>query len=162
MAILIVTLLALGLSMKSNQWYDYYALHKSLGVLAILAIFLRLIWRMLYPWESSTKGSKREKIVKWAHRCLLGLLTLMPMAGMLASGFGGHGIALFSLQLIPSNYDEKGQAMPFDVTLMDFGYQAHEIIGYLIITLLSLHIVAALKHHFLDKDNTLKRMLGIQ
>jgi cytochrome b561 len=55
-----------------------------------------------------------------------------------------------------------GEAIAFNITLSNFDQKSHEVIGYILSTLLALHILAALKPHLIDKDNTLKRMLGIQ
>jgi Cytochrome B561 len=160
MAVLIVGLLALGFYMANTHSYGFYALHKSLGVLAILLLVLRLSWRVLHPWQSSAYGTPSEKWVKQVHLTLLTLLAFMPLSGLCLSGFGGYGVEFFGVQLIPSQFDELGAAIPYHSGLAELGYIAHELVAYLFTALLVLHVLAALKHHFLDKDNTLKRMLG--
>lgn len=161
MAALIITLLALGLYMTSYHNHEIYPLHKSLGVIALIALLIRLYWRARYPWVSSMEGSTKEKAVKFAHLSLLALLTLMPVSGMLLSGAGGYGVNLFGLELIPSSFDENGKAIPFNAALSTLGYSSHAILAYILIALVGLHIAAALKHHFIDKDKTLVRMVGI-
>jgi len=160
MAIFIIALLSLGFYMANTESYGLYALHKSLGVFALIAIAFRLTWRTLKPWQSSAIGTKQEKLVKRVHIALILLLALMPLSGLCLSGFGGYGVEFFGLPLIPSQYNEEGIAIPFNALLSDFGYIAHEVIAYMFTILLVLHVLAALKHHLLDKDNTLKRMLG--
>ncbi len=162
MALLILSLIVLGFYMATMQDHGVYPLHKSLGVIAFVAIFIRVCWRIKHPWESAMKGDKTEKLVHYAHLVILLLLVLMPISGLMLSGFGGYGVALFGMELIPSNFNEAGQAIAFNRTLSDLGYGAHPIIAYVLSALLAAHILAALKHHFIDKDITLKRMLGSQ
>lgn len=160
MAVFVIAMLTFGFYMKNTESYEYYALHKSLGVLAILLIALRFYWRSKHPWQSSMQHTKLEKSISRVHLILLLLLTLMPTTGLLLSGLGGFGVAFFDVPLIPANYDTSGQAVPFNQTLSEFGYIAHEILGYLLSALVIIHMLAAFKHHFIDKDNTLNRMLG--
>lgn len=162
MAVLVITLITLGFYMKNFEIFEYYRLHKSLGVIAGIAILVRIYWRIKAPWLSSAEGSNSEKLVHYAHYGILVLLLLMPITGIFLSGLGGHGVSLFSLELIPTNYDENGKAIPFNAMLSSFGYTAHELISYALSALLILHIAAALKHHYHNKDDTLIRMLGKQ
>src|SRR5690606_22566149 len=145
----LIFLIVLGFYMANTESYGFYSLHKSLGVCALAAALIRLVWRWVYPWQSSALGTAQEQLVKWAHRLLLFLLLLMPLTGMSLSGFGGHGVYLFGLQIIPSQYNTEGEAIPFNAELSELGYIAHEGIAYLFTALLLLHIGAALKHHFL-------------
>lgn len=160
MALLVIGLIALGFYMATTESYHLYDLHKSLGVLALILLVFRLIWRTIKPWQSSAKNKSQEGLVQMAHRMLLILLLLMPVSGFSISGFGGHGVAFFGLQIIPSNYNESGEAIPFNKTLTEVGYFSHELVAYLFSFLIVIHVAAAMKHHLVDKDNTLKRMLA--
>lgn len=160
MAVLIIFIVILGFYMVNFESYGLYPLHKSFGIVALVAIIFRLGWRVAHPWQSSVEGAKSEKLVKRAHLILIILLALMPITGICFSGFGGYGVSVFGASLIPSQHDEAGVAIPFNVFLSDFGYAAHEVVAYLFTALLIVHVLAALKHHIIDKDNTLKRMLG--
>ena len=160
MAGLILFLLSLGFYMKNTESYQFYALHKSFGVLAFIAIWVRLYWRSKQPWQSFSKDQPYEKWVTAVHWCLLALLLLMPLSGLMLSGFGGYGVSLFGIPLIAENRNIAGEAQAYSQVLSDIGYASHEVIGYLFAGLIGLHILAALKHHFIDKDATLLRMLG--
>lgn len=160
MALLVIIMIILGYYMKNFKAYEYYALHKSIGVLMSLAILVRLYWRFTAPWVSSAKGGSNEKLVHFAHNTIIILLLLMPVTGFILSGLGGFGVAIFGAELIPANYDESGKVIPYNAMLSSFGYAAHEIISYLLSALLVIHISAALKHHYYNKDDTLMRMLG--
>ncbi|NVK25610.1 MAG: cytochrome b [Gammaproteobacteria bacterium] len=160
MALIVIGLIALGFYMANTESYQFYDLHKSFGVIASLFLIARLVWRKFYPWRSSANGTKQARLVRFAHRLILILLLLMPLSGFLISGFGGHGVGVFGLQIIPSNYNDSGLAVRHNEFLTELGYFMHELVAYLLTALLVLHIAAALKHHLIDKDDTLKRMLG--
>ena len=160
MAALTLLLICMGFYMTEFEAYAQYPLHKSLGVIALLAILFRLYWRSKHPWESSAAGSKQEPIVHLMHLSLLILLVLLPVSGMMHSGFGGYGVALFGAELIPHNHKADGVTQPFNAPLSAFGQRIHRVLGYSPGVLVALHILAALKHHFVDKDDTLTRMMG--
>jgi cytochrome b561 len=84
----------------------------------------------------------------------------MPLAGMIYSGASGNGFGIFGLELVPHNYAEDGQVIAYSEAWRDAGQTAHRYLGYALMTLIVLHIAGALKHHFIDRDQTLKRMLG--
>ena len=69
---------------------------------------------------------------------------------------------VFGMDIFPANdhVDKIGEVMPFNAEMADFGQRIHGYLGYFLLILIALHVAAALKHHCLDKDNTLKRMLG--
>ena len=160
-AILLLFLIGLGFYMTISEFdaYNFY-LHKSLGVVAFIFIIIRLYWRKKQAWKSSSAGSSQEKLVSFVHKLLLVLFILMPISGFLNSGFGGYGIYLFDLDIIPKNHDAEGNYLAFNQFLSNAGRLIHEIIAYAFTALVVLHIVASLKHHFIDKDNTLNRMLN--
>ncbi|MEW6989652.1 cytochrome b [Colwelliaceae bacterium 6441] len=162
MAILTITIIVMGFYMAYVHDLALYPLHKSLGVIAFVFILFRLYARLKNPWQSSSLGSSQEKLVHIVHWLLLGLLLLMPISGMLNSGFGGYGISLFGLEIIPSNFDPSGKVIAFNGAIANLGKRLHEINGYIFSAFILLHVGAALKHHFIDKDDTLNRMLNRQ
>ena len=88
----------------------------------------------------------------------------MPISGMLFSGALGHGFGVFSWHLMPENpsLTKPGEVIAYSEFWANVGHTAHEVGGYLILGLLLLHVLGALKHHFIDKDGILKRMLGVR
>ncbi len=158
-----IGLLGVGVYMAENEAYSFYPIHKSIGVLIVLIVIPRVIWRIMNGWpkpagDYSAIEHNLAKVVHWV--LILGTL-LMPISGMMMSGLGGHGIDIFGWELMASHYDpETKEAIPVNATLAGIGYQAHGLIGWLLIGSLLLHIVGAFKHHIVDKDGTLKRMLG--
>ena len=81
-----------------------------------------------------------------------GDLILIPVMGYIDSSAGGYHISFFELFDIPKLIDKNEE-------LMEFAKEIHEYLAFFLIGLLVLHIGAALKHHFIFKDNILIRML---
>lgn len=159
-ALIIMGLLASGLYMTDGNDYSFYPWHKSFGVIALGLILLRLYYKSRYPWHSFAEQTSKRTLVKAAHYFLLAASLFMPLSGLALSGFGGYGVDVFGFTLIPNNYDATGQAQPFSESGLNIGRQIHIYLGVIFTALVCLHILAALKHHFLDKDLTLKRMLS--
>lgn len=159
-AVLILTLLASGSYMADGNLYALYDWHKAVGVLALLLLLARFYHSHRQPWPSSTAGSLWHRPVQWLHRGLLAACLIMSLSGLAYSGLAGYGVALFGLELIPSNYNEQGTAIAFYQAGSDLGKMLHTYVGYALMAVVLLHIAAALKHHVVDKDPTLRRMLG--
>ncbi len=158
----IITLIAVGLYMSEYEVWDLYPIHKSIGMILFVFILYRFIRRMKRGWPQPVGQYKGYEIIlsKVVHWVLIIGTILFPISGMISSGAGGHGLSIFGLELLASNYDASGEAIALNSALADLGHETHEILGTVMIVVISLHILAALKHHFIDKDNTLKRMLG--
>ena len=86
----------------------------------------------------------------------------MAISGLMASVLGGHGLSVFGLEVFAPNYsvEDPEKTLPINYELSKAGGAIHFYLGYTVIVALLLHIAGALKHHFVDKDGTLKRMLG--
>ncbi len=163
-AIAMMGLLSLGFYMAKLEKWHLYELHKSLAILCCLLIGARLIWRWLRPWQSmpSKASPKMQGFAKWVHQLLLIATVAMPISGMLYSGISGHGFGVFGLDILEPNFvtGHSGEVRSYNETLELLAQRLHEYFGYAIVILLLLHIAGALKHHWVDKDATLLRMLG--
>lgn len=159
-ALAIIGMLSLGFYM-TNTAYDLatYQLHKSLGVLLFVIVLVRLYMSGKYPWHSSAAGSQRAGMVNAVHLALLGLMVAMPVTGLMSSGFSGFSVHLFDLIIVPENFDASGDIAPFHAGVYQTAKLLHRLIGYAFALLVCGHVLAALKHHFLDGDATLTRML---
>ena len=87
---------------------------------------------------------------------------LMPISGFLMSSLGGHGVAVFGFELVPPNPDPANpdKVVAHNEMLAGLSHQVHGAAGVTMIVALLLHVAGALKHHVIDKDGTLRRMLG--
>jgi cytochrome b561 len=162
--ITIIGLLALGLYMEQNEAYELYDIHKSIGVLIFSFILARLAWRIKQGWLKPVREySKVEQTLSaLVHYILLIGSVLIPLTGLMMSIGGGHGLDIFAFNLIPENHslENPTETLPLNETISSLGAGLHSIISYLLIVALILHIAGALKHHFMDNDATLRRMLG--
>lgn len=163
-AIGFIALTAVGIYMANAEDGSLYPLHKSVGIILFVIILLRVVWRVKQGWPAPMGEYQKieqvlAKITHWA--LILGSVA-MPITGMGYSGFSGHGFGIFGLTLLQSNPDPDNfdDVIPYNELLSTISEQAHEIIGYTLAIFIVLHILGALKHHFLDKDRTLLRMLG--
>lgn len=150
--------LGLGLWIEELELYDPWyrsgpALHKSIGVLLFMVVALRLLWRWLNPHPAIAGSAFERKAAVLAHRLLYLLLFATMLAGYLISTADGRPIDVFGLFEVPatlSGFENQE----------DIAGEAHELLAFSLIGLVGLHALAALKHHFIDRDSTLQRMLG--
>lgn len=155
-AVMIIGLLPVGLGMgtleNSPFKFQIYAMHKSFGLLVFFLGLGRIIWRFVSaPPEHLDAHAKWEVTLAsaahfWLYVCIIG----MPLSGWLMSNAGEFPVPFFGLQM-PALIG-KNEA------LGDLFYNIHEILGYTLLFVLALHAAGALKHHVLDKDETLRRM----
>lgn len=156
----IIALFALGYYMVDltyyHQWYKTAPeLHKSIGFLLFILMIVRVIWRhkQLTPEHLTSHSSLERKMGKLTHSVLYFLIFLIMITGYLISTADDRGIEVFELFTVPGfgSFIENQE---------DVAGLIHQWLAYTLILLASLHAIAALKHHFIDKDNTLNRMIG--
>lgn len=159
-----IALLVVGLAMKQLEIWPLYPWHKAFGVLVLLLAVPRALLRLREGWPTAlgTPPAWQHRAALLTHASLLACTLLMPLSGALHSGASGHGISVFGLELVAMNPDpaKPGEVLPFNAGLAEFGEEAHELLGYAVVALLLLHVAGALKHHLIDRDATLTRMLG--
>lgn len=158
MAILLLVIFALGVWMTGLGYYDaWYVrgpdLHRSLGVLFFALLVFRIIWRVTNPQPAFEKSlAKWEKFAATLMQYVLYLLMLLiPISGYLISTAKGKAISVFNLFEVPATLELENK--------VDLLGQWHEWMAWAIISLAAFHALAALKHHFINKDNSLKKML---
>ncbi len=161
MAIAVIGLFGLGWYMVDLTYYDplYNTLpfmHKSIGIVFGLLLILRLAWKVINVTPISENGfSPSEGLAaKAAHLGLYGLMILIVISGYLISTADNSSISVFDTFQIPATITSIREQE-------DMAGLVHEYLSYSIIGLTVLHAAAALKHHYIDKDNTLHKMLGI-
>ena len=139
------------LSEEASPRTFYFNLHKSLGVTIFALILIRILWRITHKPPSLLASYKawERKLAIGAHHLLYLLMVALPLSGVIMATYSKYGIKWFGAEFI------KG----LDNTPMrELFKEVHEVIGAIILLVLVLHIVGALKHKFIDKDDTLKRM----
>ena len=165
-AITIIGLIALGLYMTHFELYDYYDMHKSIGIILSGIILVRVVWRIKQGWPvpASNNGKNELFLAKITHWLLITSSVLMPITGMISSGATGHGFGIFRLAMLKENIDpfNPEKTIPLSQFWGEVGEIAHEYMGYILILAIVIHIAGALNHHLIYKDSTLLRMLGIK
>lgn len=164
-AVMMIGLLATGVYMTENEVFRLYNWHKSFGVLVIVFVVLRVIWRIKNGWLSPVRDFSRieEFLSKIVHYLLIFGTLLMPISGFMMSSMSGHGVALFGIELVARvpNPENPNTVIPINDNLQQIGHIIHKSIGYMLIAGVIIHVIGALKHHIIDNDRTLKRMLGV-
>lgn len=134
----------------------YVNLHKSTGILIALLIVFRIIWRLTHqpPSLPDAMPAWQRRAAAASHRLLYVLMLVMPLSGYVASNFSKHGVNFFnSVKLAPWGSDDKLLYAIFN--------QTHKITSWLLLALVILHVSAALKHLFVDRDNIFSRILPL-
>lgn len=158
MAVLILGLGAVGLVMadlaNSPQKLKIYALHKSVGLTVLALALLRLAWRLLDRRPRDLPMPRWQALAAHgAHLALYVLMLALPLSGWLFNSAAGFPLQWFGLFNLPSLTGGR------DEVLKSLAHEAHEVGWWLLVAVLLAHAGAALKHHFLDRDATLRRML---
>jgi cytochrome b561 len=157
MALLIIGLLVEGLYMTrisiSVQKLKLYGLHKEFGVLVLMLVIVRLIWRIANTNPSLDSLIYLERLAaRSMHIAFYILMFLLPITGWIISSAAGLPVSFFGLFLLPDLVHP-------DAYVQQLFTEIHQWLAYALILAISGHVAAALKHHFIDKDTILKRML---
>lgn len=131
----------------------YLNLHKAFGVSLLLWMMARVISRIISPTPASLSMPKWQiAISHLSHLLLYVLLFAMPISGILMSWYAGRSIDMFGLFELPSILDtDRGQARFFNNLHTDIFWPA-------ILVFTAIHILAALQHQFIIKDNIFSRI----
>ena len=164
-AVLILCMLPLGFFMGDlpiSIRFDAYAVHKSIGITILALSLFRLIWRFLNPPPLLPTGMSALEVflAKAAHWGLYFLMIAMPLTGwLMVSASKKYPTVYFwmgEVPFIPMPVGLDGKA----TSHLFGGY--HYWLAYGAIALITLHVVAALKHHFVNRDAVLRRMLPMR
>lgn len=160
-ALIVFAMFALGLYMTElNLYHPWYHkaphLHRSVGVLLFLATLLRLGWRLWTPPPTPLASHRlwEKRLARLVHGLLYLLLFAVMVSGYLISTADGRGIEVFNWFTVPvtiSGLEEQEE----------IAGTAHLLLASTLIAFALLHAGAALKHHLIDRDSTLRRMLGL-
>ena len=126
--------------------------HKAIGDVVLAYGLWRIGWRVArgFPKSASSMPRWQETASNLVHWGLLGTVLAMPLSGILTSVYNGRAVNSFGL-VIPAQDKVEWIATAAGMV--------HQYAAWALVGLLLLHIVAALKHHFIDRDTTLRRMI---
>lgn len=139
------------LSEEASPRTFYFNLHKSLGITIFVLIAIRVLWRISHKPPTFLNSYKviERKIATGTHHLLYLLMVAVPLTGLLMALYSKYGVKWFGLDLI-KGLDNKA--------IREFFECAHELVGVILLFFVALHVIGALKHKFIDKDDTLNRM----
>jgi cytochrome b561 len=129
----------------------YFNLHKSLGVTILALVLFRIYWRLSHrpPALLSSLKAWERKLAACGHHSLYLLMVLIPVAGIIMSLYSKYGLQWFGIKLL-EGLDNKDLRETFA--------EVHELLGTAMLVVLAVHVLGALKHRLIDKDDTMKRM----
>lgn len=158
-ALTIVGLFALGFWMTGLTYYsDWYKtapyIHKSIGVILFVFVAARIVWRVSEKIPDPLPSHKKweQILAHLMHIVLYVLIFSIAISGYLISTADGRAVSVFGWFEVPATITQIARQE-------DIAGFVHEWLAYIIIFMAAMHALAAIKHHFIDKDNTLKRML---
>jgi cytochrome b561 len=162
-ALMIVGLIVFGILMTNPDMpnrFALYQLHKSFGICVLILSVLRLLWRLGHKPPALPDGMKGWEVsaAKFTHIAFYVIMIGMPLLGWAMVSSTEYVIPTKLFNIIPWP-DMPG--LPRDKAVSDIFKNLHHWIGKATILLIALHIGAALKHHFILKDNVLARMIPL-
>ena len=156
-ALLVLGLIGLGLWMVAlplglTKLYAY-AWHKWIGLTVLALSVLRLAWRVYRPPPALPDTITRweRAVAPWSHGLLLVLLLALPISGWLMSSAGGVSVVWFGILPLPD-------LVPRDLALFERLRTLHHWLAWILMALLTLHLLAVLRHDVLRRDGIFRRM----
>jgi cytochrome b561 len=127
--------------------------HKSVGISVLGLAIVRAGWRLRNPPPPPLPMPTWQRLAaRGSHAVLYLLLFALPLAGWASSNAAGHPGWYFGIVPLPA-------LLPKDEHLAKLCALTHSTLGMLLLLLIVVHTAAALKHHFIERDATLARML---
>ncbi|KTD15688.1 cytochrome b561 [Legionella gratiana] len=154
-ALLIIGLLAMGLYMVPLPWspekLKLYGWHKEYGFLVLFLAIFRIVWRVSNEMPELALPWLEKLAARSMHWAFYGFMFAMPITGWLITSAAGLPASFFGLFTLPN------LVAPDENKRILFEWM-HQWLGYGLIAAICLHTAAALKHHFINKDDILRRM----
>ena len=158
MALMIFGLLAMGFYMSdlpfSPEKLQFYSWHKWAGVTVFMLVWLRLVWRFTHrpPAYPLSMSRLQQVLAHGGHLLLYGLMIIIPLSGWLMSSAKGVQTVWFGVLPLPD-------LLAKDKALGKQLEELHSALNIGLLVLLDGHAAAALFHHWVHKDDVLRRML---
>ena len=156
--VLLIAAFTLAVSMVnmpfSPRKLEFYSWHKWVGVTIFLLAIIRLAWRLanLVPHQPDSLPPWQRRLAALSHAALYAILIVMPVTGWIMSPALNLPVVYLGLIPIPSPFG-------VDRALGETMKVVHLSLALLLLALVSIHVLAALYHHFIQRDDVLRRML---
>jgi cytochrome b561 len=128
--------------------------HKSFGITILMLAVIRLVWRWMNPVPDLTAETRpwERVLARISHVLLYGLIFALPLSGWMMSSARSFPVSWFGLFQLP---DLVGPSPQLYERLLGM----HHLLFSVLVVVAALHIAGALKHHFIDRNDVLRRML---
>jgi len=138
---------------KGQEKIDFINTHKAIGIVILSLVLLRLLWKLINTTPDHVEGvsSAQSFLSDAMHWGLYVLMAAQPISGLLMSQASGYPVNVFGMGTVPTLVEKSKD-------LAGIFHEAHEIIWVLLVIAIVGHAAAALHHHFIAKNETLKRM----
>src|SRR5205085_10344839 len=132
------------------------ARHKSVGITILGLALIRLMWRGATPPPPlpDTLRPYERALARFTHAALYFLLFAMPLSGWMMSSARGFPVSWFGFFQLPD-------LVPKNKALYEALLTTHGTLAVVLAVVVALHVAGALKHHFIHKDDVLRRMLPL-
>lgn len=142
---------------KTLEQLALLANHKSVGITILVLAVIRLAYRLISKTPDLPESMPRwQKLAsKASHVLLYYFLFALPLTGWLMSSAKAYSVSWFNLFALPDLVSPNE-------SIADIMHSGHHFLSKALVVIAAVHILAALKHHFIDKDEVLKRMAGIK
>lgn len=129
--------------------------HTAFGMSVLALMVVRLGWRLTHtvPALPRTTPGWQQIAAKTTHIAFYMLLIALPVSGWLLTSVDGDAVSFFGWFTVPSLPVSGGEASE------DLIGEIHELLGNVLLVLAGIHVLAGLKHHYIDRDDVLRRML---
>jgi cytochrome b561 len=145
------TMTEMAISPARLKTFNY---HKWVGITVLALALLRIVWRLTHRAPPMEKMPRWRQMTAHAGHGLLYLLMLgVPLAGWVYSNATGYRVVYLGKLPLPNLVGR-------DKALAEQWHEVHEVLATVLVVVVALHALAALQHHFIHKDNTLRRMLA--
>lgn len=129
-------------------------MHKQTGILILILVICRIIWRLThhYPTLNEQIPVSEKLLDNFGHLFLYFLILAMPLSGVLMVQSAGKQLNLLGVMVLPKIVNQNSE-------LFEQFLDIHKSLAIMLVTMIVGHTIAALKHHFIDKNQVLLRML---
>ena len=154
----IICMIIVGFTMSSMvsspEKFELYKMHKAFGIIVLSLVVVRILWRITNTNVQAAAGvsSILQLAARIEHLLLYIFMLIMPISGVLMSRFAGFPVSVFDIFTIPAASEKSPE-------LAKFFHETHQYTAFGLVALITIHILAALYHHFIRRDNTLTRMI---
>jgi len=153
MALIIIVTFILGLNLKHNYqyYYEVLMLHNSLGITILILAIFRVAWKFINIKPSPLPNKKiLMKLATTTHIIFYILFFLLPITGYFLTNLQGDTVSFYGISL--PEILERNRDLKY------YNHLVHDWLGNVLLVLFALHVLGALFHHIVIKDNTLRRI----